>query len=267
MTRVKICGITNLEDALVAVEAGADLLGFIFYESSPRYVRPDLVREIVAVCRLQVTGYRLKVEGDKEQHQHSTFNIRHSTTFVGVFVNAPLETVVHLLDFCQLDAAQLHGEESPEFVRHFQSRAFKALRPQSLEEAEALSQKYQPSNPPILRLRSGQAFQPSNPSTSLSQRPPMGRTSLPTLLLDAYHPTLYGGTGHVTDWAMAASIAQRYPIMLAGSLTPENVAEAVRVVRPWGVDVSSGVEREKGKKDHEKVRAFVEAVKNVKREA
>jgi phosphoribosylanthranilate isomerase len=95
----------------------------------------------------------------------------------------------------------------------------------------------------------------------------MGRTSLPTLLLDAYHPTLYGGTGHVTDWAMAASIAQRYPIMLAGSLTPENVAEAVRVVRPWGVDVSSGVEREKGKKDHEKVRAFVEAVKNVKREA
>ncbi|MBI1881896.1 MAG: phosphoribosylanthranilate isomerase, partial [Chloroflexi bacterium] len=88
---------------------------------------------------------------------------------------------------------------------------------------------------------------------------------LPCWLLDAYHPTLYGGTGHVTDWSMAANIAWRYPVMLAGSLTPENVGEAVQVVQPWGVDVSSGVEREKGKKDQEKVRSFIEAVKSVKR--
>ncbi|MCI0420654.1 MAG: phosphoribosylanthranilate isomerase, partial [Acidobacteria bacterium] len=159
-----------------------------------------------------------------------------AVTFVGVFVNAPLETVAHLLDFCQLDAAQLHGEESPEFVRHFQGRAFKALRPQSPEEAETLVEKYLPC----------------------SCAPPL---RVPCFLLDAYHPTFYGGTGHVTDWTMAASIARRYPIMLAGSLIPENVAEVVQVVQPWGVDVSSGVEREQGKKDHEKVRAFVRAVR------
>jgi phosphoribosylanthranilate isomerase len=184
MTKVKICGITNLEDALVAVEAGADLLGFIFYEPSPRYVGPEMVREIVAGSRGQVAKGTPHV------------------TFIGVFVNTPLDTVAHILDFCQLDAAQLHGEESPRFVRHFQGRAFKALRPQSQEEAETLVEKYKPSNLPT--------FQPSN---------------LPTFLLDAYHPHLYGGTGHVTDWSTAASIARRYPIMLAGSLTAENGAK------------------------------------------
>jgi phosphoribosylanthranilate isomerase len=84
---------------------------------------------------------------------------------------------------------------------------------------------------------------------------------LPVFLLDAYHPTLYGGTGHVTDWTMAATLARQYRIMLAGSLTPENVAEAINSVQPWGVDVSSGVERKKGRKDHGKVREFVERAK------
>jgi phosphoribosylanthranilate isomerase len=95
---------------------------------------------------------------------------------------------------------------------------------------------------------------------------PTSYSLLPYCLLDAYHPTLYGGTGHVTDWTMAANIARRYPIMLAGSLTPTNVAEAIRTVKPWGVDVSSGVEAEKGRKDHEKVRRFVKVVRGVKRE-
>lgn len=240
MTRVKICGITNLEDALVAVEAGADLLGFIFYEPSPRYVRPETVREIVSSVKYQVSGAGgqgpgATVQGSGDQNQtHHAPRTTHHVTFVGVFVNSPLETVTHLLDFCGLDAAQLHGEESLEFVSHLAGRAFKALRPQSAEEAEASIKKYLPC-----------------PSAPL----------LPCFLLDAYHPNLYGGTGHVADWGMAASIAKRYPIMLAGSLTPENVGEAVRVVQPWGVDVSSGVEREKGKKDHEKVRGFVEAVR------
>jgi phosphoribosylanthranilate isomerase len=81
--------------------------------------------------------------------------------------------------------------------------------------------------------------------------------------LDAYHPNLFGGTGHVTDWSMAAALARRYPLMLAGSLTPANVAEAIAIVRPWGVDVGSGVERAKGQKDHQKVREFVAAVKNL----
>jgi len=240
MTKVKICGITNLEDALVAVEAGADLLGFIFYEPSPRYVKPETVREIVSSVRCQVSSVKCQVSSDTVQEakdrDQTPYAPRttHHVAFIGVFVNSPLDVVARLLDFCGLDAAQLHGEESPGFVSHFQGRAFKALRPQSAEEAGVSIKKYLPCSPAPL---------------------------LPCFLLDAYHPNLYGGTGHVTDWEMAASIARRYPIMLAGSLTPENVGEAVQVVQPWGVDVSSGVEREKGKKDHNKVRAFVEAVR------
>lgn len=224
MTKVKICGLTNLEDAQVAVEAGADLLGFIFYEPSPRYVHPEMVREIITTLR----------------HNHSTTHHAPRTTspvFVGVFVNTPQERVSQLLDFCGLDAAQLHGAEATQFVDHFQGRAFKVLQPQSAVEADELIQKYQP-----LTL------------TDRSSR-------LPAFLLEAYHPTLYGGTGRVTDWAMAATLARQYPIMLAGSLTPANVAEAIEAVKPWGVDVSSGVEIEKGKKDHRKIREFIERAK------
>lgn len=239
MTKVKICGITNLEDARVAVEAGADLLGFIFYEPSPRYVSPEIVREIVA--GLQVAG-RGAEELERKGATQAT-NDQPGPLFVGVFVNSPLETVQNILDFCRLDAAQLHGEELPEFVNAFNGRAYKAIRPQSLTEAEGLIQTYQPTHP-------------------RTPAPP-----LPRVLLDAYHPTLYGGTGRATDWTLAAAVARRYPIMLAGSLTVENVAEAVRAVQPWGVDVSSGVEAVKGKKDHEKVRRFVEVVKNIARGA
>ncbi len=267
MTKVKICGITNLEDALVAVEAGTDLLGFIFYEPSPRYVSPDLAREIVAGVKEQVAGHRWQVAGGKGQvargrsqvtgdksqvvgdsekiiasklqTHNSQFTIHNSQfktpTFVGVFVNASLATVVRILDECQLDAAQLHGDEPPEFVNQLQGRVYKAIRPQSLPEADSLIQHYLPC-----------------PSAPL----------LPCYLLDAYHPNLFGGTGHVTDWSMAAKVASRYPIMLAGSLTPANVVEAIRVVKPWGVDVSSGVERTKGQKDHDKVRVFIRAAKS-----
>jgi phosphoribosylanthranilate isomerase len=154
--------------------------------------------------------------------------------FVGVFVNASLDTVTRTLDDCRLDLAQLHGDESPAFVAQLRNRAYKALRPQSPEEAETLIQTYIPTSPFPTR---------------------------PSFLIDAYHPALYGGTGHVSDWSMAAGIARRYPTMLAGSLTPANVAEAIQAVSPWGVDVSSGVEREKGRKDHQKVRAFVKAAK------
>jgi phosphoribosylanthranilate isomerase len=209
----------------VAVQAGADLLGFIFHKPSPRYVASEVVKEIVSA---------VKKEGSRVKFQVSSGRQNRLPLFVGVFVNASLETVRRTLNDCQLDAAQLHGEEPPEFVNHFHGRAFKALRPQSQKEAVSLIQKYLPCSPAPL---------------------------LPCFLLDAYHPTLYGGTGHVTDWTMAANIARQYPIMLAGSLTPVNVAEAVQVVKPWGVDVSSGVEAEKGRKDHEKVREFVRVVK------
>jgi len=274
MTQIKICGITNLNDARVAVGAGADLLGFIFYKPSPRYVAPEAVREIVAEVRgsefrvrglefgvqssefgVQSSEADMKAEGQEsaevEENNHSSFGTRRSSLlFVGVFVNTPLPDVEQILDFCELDAAQLHGNESPEFVAHFNGRAYKALRPQSLQEAKDL----------VTRYAASQEQQPTinqSPSRPISQSPP-----LPALLIDAYHPNLYGGTGRVTDWTMAATIARQHPIMLAGSLTPHNVAEAIRAVQPWGVDVSSGVEAEKGRKDHGKVRAFIERVRN-----
>jgi len=224
VTNVKICGITNYEDAFAATEAGADLLGFIFYEPSPRFVRPELVREIVSVIR----------NGAAESEQRdATANNNALPQFVGVFVNASLDTVTRTLDDCRLDLAQLHGDEPPALVAQLRDRAYKALRPQSPEEAGSLIQTYHPTSP----------------------------LPTPTFLIDAYHPALYGGTGQVSDWRMAASVARRYPTMLAGSLTPANVAQAIRAVTPWGVDVSSGVERERGQKDHQKVRAFVKAAK------
>lgn len=223
MTQIKICGMTNLEDAQVAVEAGADFIGFIFYEPSPRYVAPEAVQEIIAQLSLTVP---------------EAYETR--PLFVGVFVNEAVEKIRQIMDYCRLDAIQLHGDESPEDVIQFKGQAYKALRPKSHEEADALVEKFTPS-----------------PTAN----------HLPSLLLDAYHPTLYGGTGHVTDWRMAANIARRSPIMLAGSLTPTNVTEAIQAVEPWGVDVSSGVELSKGKKDHRKVRAFVEAVKRLEHKA
>ena len=245
MTKVKICGITNLEDARQAVAAGADLLGFIFYEPSPRYVSPKLVRDIVSGIRVQVssrgwqavrsTSGALGPSLPEGQYQEPRL-----AGLVGVFVNASLETVSHILNYCQLDAAQLHGEESPEFVNHFEGRAYKAMRPQSQADADEFIQAYQRLAPPACAFAG----------------------ALPCFLIDAYHPQLYGGTGRVTDWTVAANIARHYPIMLAGSLTTANVAEAIRAVQPWGVDVSSGVEAAKGKKDHDKVRAFVRTVKN-----
>ncbi|GAB4447934.1 MAG: phosphoribosylanthranilate isomerase [Anaerolineae bacterium] len=229
MTKVKICGLTSFDDARVAAEAGADSLGFIFYGPSPRYVTPEAVREIVT---------RLKETGDGRQETgegHSSLATRHSPLFIGVFVNEALESVQRILDFCGLDAAQLHGDEPPEMVAALAGRAYKALRPPSRGAGEAMVAAYLPCSP---------------------------APALPCLLLDAYHPTLYGGTGRVTDWSLAAAVAARHDILLAGSLTPENVAEAVATVRPWGVDVSSGVEAEKGRKDWGKVRAFIENVKS-----
>jgi phosphoribosylanthranilate isomerase len=236
-TRVKICGLTNLEDALVAAEAGADLLGFIFYEPSPRYVRPEVVREIVSVIRNGIL-HNGQPDSIAANNDAPRFTLDALPQFVGVFVNASLDTVTRTLDDCRLDLAQLHGDEPPAFMAELQDRAYKALRPQSSEEAESLIQTYHPPSP----------------------------YPAPSFLIDAYHPALYGGTGHVTDWTMAAGIARRYPTMLAGSLTPVNVTQAIRAVAPWGVDVSSGVEREKGKKDHEKMKAFVKAAKFVKSE-
>jgi phosphoribosylanthranilate isomerase len=223
--RVKICGLTNLEDARVAVEAGADLLGFIFYPKSPRYVAPETVAEIIQ--KLKESTFKT-IGSD----QHSSFLTPHSSLprFVGVFVNESIERIATVLAQTGLDYAQLHGNETPELLAQLQGRGYKALRPTSADEAYKDAARFAAR----------------------------GSGAGPGLMLDAYDPNLYGGTGKTADWRMAAELAQQYPgLLLAGSLTPKNVAEAIRIARPWGVDVSSGVEATPGRKDHVKVQEFI----------
>jgi len=222
---VKICGITNLADARVAVEADADLLGFIFYPKSPRYVAPETVAEIVR----EIRDWRLEI-GNRDANLPSPI-----PKFVGVFVNESTARINEILTLAQLDYAQLHGNETPAMLTQLAGRAYKALRPASAEEAVV----------------------------GADQFARLGPVDGPRVMIDAYDPNLYGGTGKTADWHVAAALARRYPgILLAGSLTAENVATAMQMVQPWGVDVSSGVEAAPGRKDHAKVQAFVQAAKN-----
>jgi phosphoribosylanthranilate isomerase len=201
MVRVKICGITCVEDALAAVSYGADALGFVF-APSPRQVKSETVREIVD--RLPALVMK-----------------------VGVFVDATHDELKAAKELCGLDLVQLHGNE-----------------------AEAGGRRLGPGVIRALRVGNGA---------------PLPEDAFPsaTLLLDTYSPHALGGTGRTFDWNLAAGLALRRPIILAGGLTPENVAEAVRAVRPYGVDVSSGVEKEPGRKDHDKLERFIIAAKSV----
>ncbi|MGB0387160.1 MAG: phosphoribosylanthranilate isomerase [Ardenticatenaceae bacterium] len=213
--KVKICGNTSLEDARVAAEAGADMLGFIFYEPSRRNIAPEKAGEIVATLRAEL--------GDA------------APVMVGVFVDEPMARVRELRESLGLDLAQLHGSEPPVEMRVLGSFAFKAIRPQNRGDAEALVATY---------------------GDVLPQHP-----DAPDFLLDAYHPWMIGGTGYKSDWHSGKTLATRFKVMLAGGLSVENVAEAIHVVQPWGVDVASGVEASKGVKDHERVRAFIREAK------
>jgi phosphoribosylanthranilate isomerase len=214
MTHVKICGITRLEDARCAAGLGADFLGFVFYRKSARFVTPERAATIVRAIR-------------------SEFGPA-APRFVGVFVNEPVERVRTVIDLAGLDLAQLHGDEPPEEVQALSPRGFKALRPQSGQEAEKAAAAY----------RDVLVDVPASPQ----------------LLADAYHPHHFGGTGERADWTVARSLARRFRLLLAGGLTPASVGAAIRQTHPWGVDVSSGVERAPGIKDRARVRAFVRAV-------
>jgi len=211
--KVKICGITNLEDALVAVQAGADFLGFICYPPSPRYLPPEEAGRIVAA---------LKASGSVARS-------------VGVFVNASLPEIEWAMAAASFDLAQLHGDEPAELVAALGGRAYKAVRPRDADEAMTAA--------PFLEVAPADLQRPQ-------------------ILVDAYHPRAYGGTGQVGDWRVARSLARRAPrLLLAGGLTPGNVVEAIAQVHPWGVDVSSGVEVAPGRKDHDRVWAFVSAAR------
>ncbi len=210
MTIVKICGITNLDDAILATNAGADMLGFIFYPPSPRYIAPERAREIVSTVRMQIV----------------------TPKFVGIFVNELPERVRAVMETTQIDLVQLHGNESAAMVRELAPRVYKSLQPRDANDAQSLIATY---------------------CSSIDG-------NAPAFIIDGKPQKLPGGNGTRADWEIAAEIAREFPILLAGGLNAENVVEAVRTVQPWGVDVSSGVERAPGLKDHDKVREFIEKV-------
>jgi phosphoribosylanthranilate isomerase len=216
--KVKICGITRMEDALIAADAGADMLGLNFYAKSMRYLPPD---------NAQVIGGELR-QLLKENRP----------LLIGVFVNATLEEIQSIVELVGLDGVQLSGDETPELLHALDRLAFKALRPSDADQAALQVQQF------------------------IAQRT---ADHLPSLLLDAYHPGTYGGTGLQVDVELAHNFkSQTDRLMLAGGLTPEKVAEIVRQVVPWGVDVASGVEDDMpGIKSERKMRDFIRDAKAV----
>jgi len=227
---VKVCGITNFDDAQVALQAGADYLGFILYPRSPRYVTPEKIRQIL----WEIRDWRLSAPVSHDQSPLSHLQSPISPQFVGVFVDDTAGAIADILTFTGLDYAQLHGDEPLDVLRALAGKAFKAIRPAHAQAAE----------------------------DAAARLAPLGLNDGPQLLIDAYDPAQYGGTGQKVDWTVAAELARSYPrLVLAGGLTPANVAQAVRRVRPWAVDVSSGVEIAPGRKNHDAVRAFVRAAR------
>lgn len=202
MIKIKICGITSIEDALAAVEAGADALGFVFFEKSPRAITPE---QAAAIIR----------------------RLPPLVQVVGLFVNEQVAVINTIADQCGLDIVQLHGDETPQFCAGVKRRVIKAFRVRD--------------------------------QSSLDQ---IGEYDVAACLLDAWSPAARGGTGETFNWEIAAAAAASRCIVLAGGLTPENVAEAVKTVRPYAVDVSSGVESAPGNKDR---RTMVEFCTNAKR--
>jgi phosphoribosylanthranilate isomerase len=207
MTRIKICGITNAQDAQAAAQEGADAIGLVFYAASPRHVSVERAREIIAALPPFVTS-------------------------VGLFVNATTEQVRDVLREVPLDLLQFHGDEAADFCQQFEKPYMKAVR-----------------------VKAG---------VDLLQYANQHHTAK-ALLLDAYREEAYGGTGHTFDWKL---IPQNLPlpVVLSGGLSDANVAQGIESVKPWAVDVSSGVEAEKGKKDLAKITAFIYAVRNADKE-
>ncbi len=203
--RVKVCGVTRTEDALLAAELGAHALGFVLWPGSPRAIDAGRAHDIAR-------------------------RLPPLVSVVGVFVNQPLEYVRHVARLVPLDAVQLHGGESPGYCARTGGRVIKALgaSPATVEEMRAFA------------------------------------TSV-LVLLDGCDDSRHGGTGRQVDWDVASQIARMRPVLLAGGLRAENVGEAISRVRPFGVDVSSGVEARPGVKDATRLREFFAAVRTTER--
>ncbi len=207
MTLVKICGITNPEDAALAADLGADLIGFNFYPGSKRYISAERVATFVDSLTAGVTK-------------------------IGVFVNASVDDIIFAKKLALLDAVQLHGNESSQFVAQLRDRVetkvIKAIRIRSVSEISSL-----------------------------------GDFGADAILLDTYSVNEFGGTGETFDWQIARDGREKIDkLFLAGGLDPDNVAEAIRIVEPYAVDVASGVESSPGKKDRKKMEAFIKNAKN-----
>ncbi len=197
MTRVKICGITNSEDALAAIELGADALGFVFAKS-PRQVTKEQARDIIERLPPFVSP-------------------------VGVFVDEQVDTMKEICNFCHIHTVQLHGNEDPLYLRSLEGyKIIKAFRIGEEDDLKSLAN-YKPH-----------AF-----------------------LLDSYVKGVMGGTGVPFKWEIASQAHKYVAIILSGGLTPENVREAIHIVKPYGVDVSSGVESSPGKKDKVLMKRFI----------
>jgi phosphoribosylanthranilate isomerase len=199
--RVKICGITNVIDALAAADYGADAVGFVLYKASPRYVDPAAVKNIIS----QLPPF---------------------VTTVGVFANGTEKEVLSTVEECGLDVIQLQGDEPADYCRRLGSRVIKAIRVRD--------------------------------KRSLDRMIPY---KVRAFVLDTYREGELGGTGKTFDWSLAVEAKKFGKIILAGGLTPENIAPAIEQVRPYGVDVSTGVEERLGKKDHSKLKRFIETAK------
>jgi phosphoribosylanthranilate isomerase len=202
MVKVKICGITNIDDALAAVDYGADALGFVFYHKSPRCVTSEKAREIIG----QLPPF---------------------ISTVGVFANETPEKIKEILEFSGIDILQLHGDEPPDtcYIWH---RVIRALRVRDFADLK-----------------------------------PLGVCRVSAFLLDTYSAESYGGTGQTFNWDIAVEAKRFGRIILSGGLNPDNIEKAIRWVRPYAVDVSSGIEEEKGKKDLKKMREFIELAKKI----
>ena len=203
---VKICGITNLNDANMAADLGADALGFIFVPSSPRYIPPEKAAAITA-------------------------HLPESLVRVGVFVNAGRREILETVEKAGVNCLQLHGDESPDDVKDFTLPVWKAFR---------ISDRFDPQE---LDAYSAEAY-----------------------LLDTFSPDSYGGTGRTFDWNIARRLNTDRKIILSGGLNPENIARAVEHIRPYGVDVNSGVEQQPGKKNAELLRRLFVNIRNVQAE-
>jgi len=204
MTFIKICGITNIEDAHASIDLGADALGFVFAES-PRKVSPSTAKTIIS--QLPSNGL-----------------------YVGVFVNHTTDEIIKIKKFCGLNTVQIHDD---------------------LSDMDQIKKDF--------RMIKGFRVKPDHPIPHVDDPNII-------MLLDTYSKTSHGGTGMTFDWQKAVDIANKQPIILAGGLTPENVALAIETVRPFAVDVSSGVEKSKGLKDHQKISAFIKNVRETDQE-